>query len=85
MKKFLLLLVVNLCISLHNTPGIAQLVSRHPGNGLPATDALQRTLSMHAETGDIKSDKFVAIFYWNWHKGWDDTTQTVKNISQILV
>ncbi|SCM55427.1 glycoside hydrolase family 71/99 protein [Petrimonas mucosa] len=85
MKKFLLLLVVNLCISLHNTPGIAQLVSRHPGNGLPATDALQRTLSMHAETGDIKSDKFVAIFYWNWHKGWDDTTQTVKNISQILI
>ncbi len=85
MKKLILLFVVSLHISFHNTSGIAQNGSHHPGNGLPATDALQRTLSMNTETGDIKSEKFVAMFYWNWHKGWDDTTQTVKNISQILI
>lgn len=74
-KKFLLLSVVCFYISFHDTSGIAQNVSGHPGNGLPATDALQRTLSTNAETGNIKSEKFVAMFYWNWHKGWDGTTR----------
>ncbi|NIJ51490.1 hypothetical protein [Dyadobacter arcticus] len=40
---------------------------------LTATDAVGRTLPSHAEVGDLKKDKFVALFYWTWH------TQQAKN------
>ncbi|WP_234998082.1 hypothetical protein [Parabacteroides sp. Marseille-P3160] len=62
----------------------AQDSSVNPGNGLPATDALGRKLAGHEEVGDIKKDKFVAIFYWTWHQGEDDTTYQVKNITEIV-
>ncbi|MBR3162595.1 MAG: InlB B-repeat-containing protein [Clostridia bacterium] len=32
-----------------------------------AVDGLGRTLDTNEETGDIKSDKEVGIFFWNWH------------------
>jgi hypothetical protein len=34
---------------------------------LPATDALGRKLPGYAEAGDLRSNKFVGIFYWTWH------------------
>lgn len=53
------------------------------GNGLPATDALGRKLPTYKETGSSK-EKYVAMFYWTWHQGNDDTTYQVKNISEIV-
>lgn len=49
-----------------------------------ATDALGRKLPYAAEAGASKKDKFIAIFYWTWHQGKDDTTYQVKNISEIV-
>jgi len=60
----------------------AQQTAINYGNGLPATDALGRTLPTAEQTGG-KKDKYVAIFYWTWHQGNDDTTYQVKNISEI--
>lgn len=54
------------------------------GNGLPATDALGRKLPSVVEAGMPKKDKYIAIFYWTWHQGNDDTTYQVKNITEIV-
>ncbi len=32
-----------------------------------AVDGLGRTLSSHGDVGDVKEDKIVAMFYWDWH------------------
>lgn len=48
-----------------------------------ATDALGRELRNFSDTGPEK-DKYVAMFYWTWHQGNDDTTATVKNITEIV-
>jgi hypothetical protein len=48
-----------------------------------ATDALERKVSEYPDTGD-KRGKYVAMFYWTWHQGKDDTTTTVKNITEIV-
>ena len=49
-----------------------------------ATDALSRKLPEASETGKPKQDKFIAIFYWTWHQGDDDTTYQVKNNTEII-
>lgn len=49
-----------------------------------ATDALGRKVREYRDAGDKKKDKFVAIFYWTWHQGDDDTTYQVKNITEIV-
>ena len=36
-------------------------------DGWVATDALGRKIADHAEAGDRRADKQVAMFYWNWH------------------
>ena len=48
-----------------------------------ATDALERKVSEYPETGD-RRNKYIAMFYWTWHQGKDDTTTTVKNITEIV-
>ncbi len=48
-----------------------------------ATDALERKVREYPDAGD-KRDKYVAMFYWTWHQGKDDTTTTVKNITEIV-
>lgn len=48
-----------------------------------ATDALGRKVGEYSDT-QHKKDKFVAMFYWTWHQGNDDTTTTVKNITEIV-
>ncbi|WP_298650936.1 hypothetical protein [uncultured Proteiniphilum sp.] len=48
-----------------------------------ATDGLGRELRNYSDTGSPK-DKYVAMFYWTWHQGNDDTTTTVKNITEIV-
>ncbi|MDD3107778.1 MAG: hypothetical protein PHV49_01005 [Alistipes sp.] len=49
-----------------------------------ATDALGRQVREYDNDHAKKKDKFVAMFYWTWHQGNDDTTYQVKNISKIL-
>src|SRR4051794_40384911 len=48
------------------------------------TDALGRKASSYEMTGAKKEDKVVAMFYWTWHQGNDDTTYQVKNITEIV-
>ncbi|MFC7523772.1 hypothetical protein ACFQRK_07475 [Parapedobacter sp. GCM10030251] len=48
------------------------------------TDALGRKASPYEAAGDKKTDKFVAMFYWTWHQGNDDTTYQVRNITEIV-
>jgi hypothetical protein len=62
----------------------AQSISINYGNGLPATDALGRKVVTSDEVGAPKKDKYIAIFYWTWHQGNDDTTYQVKNITEIV-
>src|SRR5690554_1405264 len=47
------------------------------------TDALGRELRDYSNAGDEK-EKYVAMFYWTWHQRKDDTTVTVKNITDIV-
>lgn len=49
-----------------------------------ATDALGRKVREYKDTGDKRKDKFVAMFYWTWHQGNDDTTYQNKNITEIV-
>jgi len=49
-----------------------------------ATDGLGRKLLNYPEAGTTKKEKFIAMFYWTWHQGDDDTTYPVKNISEII-
>ncbi len=48
-----------------------------------ATDELGRKIRDFSEVGERK-EKYVAMFYWTWHQGNDDTTATVKNITEIV-
>ena len=49
-----------------------------------ATDALNRKVREYKDAGDKRSDKFVAMFYWTWHQGKDDTTYQNKNVTEIV-
>ena len=49
-----------------------------------ATDALGRKVREYDEAGNKNKDKFVAMFYWTWHQGNDDTTYQIRNISEIV-
>ena len=49
-----------------------------------ATDALGRKEREYKDAGEKRKDKFVAMFYWTWHQGDDDTTYQVKNITEIV-
>lgn len=48
-----------------------------------ATDALGRKVREYPDAGD-KKDRFVAMFYWTWHQGKDDTSTHPKNITEIV-
>jgi len=58
--------------------------SRISSDQWAATDGLGRRLPGEPEVGATRKDKFVAIFYWTWHQGDDDTTYQVKNITEIV-
>lgn len=48
------------------------------------SDALGRTAIRQEKAGSKRRDKKVAMFYWTWHQGDDDTTYQVKNITDIV-
>lgn len=47
-----------------------------------ATDGLGRVLPTNAETGNLKQDKYVGMFYWTWHVEHAKTTAPV-NVQKI--
>ncbi len=47
------------------------------------TDGLDRVMSTNTQTGDIREDKIVAIFYWTWHGDFADG-QTAYNNQQNI-
>jgi hypothetical protein len=47
-------------------------------------DALGRKIVDQPAAREKRKDKFVAMFYWTWHQGDDDTTCQVKNITEII-
>ena len=49
-----------------------------------ATDALGRKVIDYSEALAKRENKYVAIFYWTWHQGSDDTNYPVKNITEIV-
>jgi len=69
---------------LFQTVLMAQSTVINYGSSLPATDALGRKLPSFQDVGGQKQDKFIALFYWTWHQGDDDTTYQVKNITEIV-
>lgn len=48
------------------------------------TDALGRQAIEQDQAASKKGDKTVAMFYWTWHQGQDDTTDQVKNVTEIV-
>ena len=70
-----------LLFCLGSSPVSSQTVS---SDSWAATDALGRKVRDYQEAGNKKQDKFVAMFYWTWHQGNDDTTYQVKNITEIV-
>ena len=54
------------------------------------TDALGRKARTYDEAGERKADRFVGMFYWTWHQGYDfdggneNAAVEVKNITEVL-
>ena len=65
-------------------PGVSSMAQQVSSDHWAATDALGRTLITPLEAGPPKADRFIAMFYWTWHQGNDDTTYQVKNITEIV-
>ncbi len=68
-------------LSLVMTPLFSQEVN---SDSWAATDALGRKVRSYADAPAKRDGKVVAMFYWTWHQGNDDTTYRVKNISEII-
>jgi len=49
-----------------------------------ATDALGRKLADQKDTGPVREDKYIAMFYWTWHTDNLAEFSPVMNISEIL-
>ena len=79
--KLFFLLVIVLMLSIFSTsmiPTVASNTNKTPtevekatSSTWTATDNLGRTIADNTQTGDVKQDKYVGLFYWNWHdSGW---------------
>ena len=81
--NFKIRLLTIVIISLFTVAGHSQSQNVN-SNQWTATDALGRKLPDASVAGTPKKDKFIAMFYWTWHEGNDDTTYQVKNITEIV-
>lgn len=68
-------------LSLAMSPLFSQGVS---SDSWAATDALGRKVRSYKDAPSKRDGKFVAMFFWTWHQGNDDTTYRVKNITEIV-
>ncbi|MBQ9161660.1 MAG: hypothetical protein IJX74_00140, partial [Clostridia bacterium] len=47
------------------------------------TDGLGRVSLTNAEVGDVKDDKLLTMFYWNWHISYDDNSNAF-NLQEFI-
>ncbi len=78
MKKILALLLAALLLF----TGIGSAAAAVSPSTWAAVDGLGRTLPLNGETGDIRDDKTVAMFYWTWHYPW--TNNQPENNAEML-
>lgn len=92
--KLFFLLVIVLMLSIFSTsmiPTVASNTNKTPtevekatSSTWTATDNLGRTIADNTQTGDVKQDKYVGLFYWNWHdSGWRESELAVNNSTII--
>lgn len=67
-KPFLFFAIITTLFSLplHAQESSPQLVSKQLADTWSATDDLERSLPVHEETGNLKANKYVGIFYFTW-------------------
>ena len=46
-------------------------------------DGLDRVVSTNTQTGDVREDKIVAMFYWTWHGSFGDEQTAFNNQQNI--
>ena len=75
---------------LNDNPAVNEYPADHPmftRDVLPDTwdacDGLGRTLPDHEQTGGVRKDKYVGIFYWTWHCAHAKSTDP-HNVTEIL-
>ena len=92
--KLFFLLVIVLMLSIFSTsmiPTVASNTNKTPtevekatSSTWTATDNLGRTIADNTQTGNVKQDKYVGLFYWNWHdSGWRESELAVNNSTII--
>lgn len=65
-------------------PGDPVVVRDAMADTFTATDALGRTLPGYGETGDVRANRFVGLFYWTWHTAQARGVQTPVNVTKIV-
>jgi len=77
-------------LRLNNNPAVNNYPADHPiftRDVLPDTwdacDGLGRILPGHEQTGGVRKDKYVGIFYWTWHCAHAKSTDP-HNVTEIL-
>ena len=77
-------------LRLNNNPAVNDYPADHPiftRDVLPDTwdacDGLGRILPGHEQTGDVRKNKYVGIFYWTWHCAHAKSTDP-HNVTEIL-
>lgn len=92
--KLFFLLVIILMLSIFSTSMIPTVASntnktsteveKATSSTWTATDNLGRTIADNTQAGDVKQDKYVGLFYWNWHdSGWRESELAVNNSTII--
>lgn len=92
--KLFFLLVIVLMLSIFSTSMIPTVASntnktsteveKATSSTWTATDNLGRTIADNTQTGNVKQDKYVGLFYWNWHdSGWRESELAVNNSTII--
>ena len=92
--KLFFLLVIVLMLSIFSTSMIptgasntnktSTEVEKATSSTWTATDNLGRTIADNTQTGNVKQDKYVGLFYWNWHdSGWRESELAVNNSTII--
>ncbi|HET8830231.1 MAG TPA: hypothetical protein VFM79_12875 [Pelobium sp.] len=81
MKYLLLLICFISCDVVFAQNNAQQLISSSKADTWVATDALKRDLTVNAQNGEIREDKFVGIFYFVWQgaHGYDEIAKPDKD------
>ncbi len=74
----------------NDNPAVTEYPADHPifirdvlADTWDACDGLGRTLPGHDQTGGVRKDKYVGIFYWTWHCAHAKSTDP-HNVTEIL-